>query len=107
MQFNNIFIHHVFFWLRNPESAADKADLVAGLRKLSAVTTIKHFHIGEPAETFRGVVERGYSVSWMIIFENAADQESYQTDPIHLQFVERCAHLWHTVKVHDSIDVRG
>ena len=31
-------VHHVFFWLKNPESAADRDQLVAGLRKLAAVT---------------------------------------------------------------------
>jgi hypothetical protein len=27
----NVFIHHVFFWLKNPESVADRDKLVEGL----------------------------------------------------------------------------
>ena len=45
----NIFVHHVYFWLKNPDSKADKAKLVEGLQKLSKVRTIKMFHIGQPA----------------------------------------------------------
>jgi hypothetical protein len=31
----NLFIHHVFFWLANPQSATDRDQLITGLRKLS------------------------------------------------------------------------
>ena len=29
---------------------------------------------------------------------------SYQTDPIHLKFVDECAQLWGRVVVHDTVD---
>lgn len=99
------FIHHVYFWLSNENSAADFESLVAGLQKLSSVKTIKAFHIGKPADTNRDVIDRSYSVSWMLLFANKADQDSYQVDPIHLKFVEECKHLWKKVTVFDSVDV--
>lgn len=101
----NTFLHHVFFWLNSPNSATDKQALIEGLKKLSAVSTIKNFHIGQPADTNRDVIERGYAVSWFVQFENAADQASYQTDPIHLEFVDTCKHLWSKVMVYDTVDV--
>ncbi len=101
----NVFIHHVFFWLQNSESIADRDKLVAGLLKLSAAKTIQRFHIGKPADTNREVIERGYAISWLLHFENADDQASYQTDPIHLKFVEDCSHLWSKVIVYDSVNV--
>jgi Stress responsive A/B Barrel Domain len=101
----NVFIHHVYFWLNNPGSAEDKNKLIAGLTKLAEVKTIKDFHIGKPADTNRDVIERGYAISWLVQFANAADQASYQTDPIHLKFVEDCKHLWSKVIVYDSVDV--
>ena len=100
-----IFIHHVFFWLKDPEKREDRGRLIEGLKNLAKVKTIKEFHIGQPADTHREVIERSYSVSWMVIFDNAADQDSYQTDPIHLRFVEECGLLWRKVRVHDSVDV--
>ena len=101
----NVFIHHVYFWLKNSGNEADRDQLVKGLRKLSNATTIKQFHIGEPANTSRGVIDSSYAVSWMLIFENDADQATYQTDPIHLKFIEECAHLWSRVVVYDAVDV--
>jgi Stress responsive A/B Barrel Domain len=104
-QMKNIFLHHVYFWLNNPSNAADKQALIEGLKKLSAVKTIKIFHIGQPADTNRDVIERGYAISWFVQFDNGADQASYQTDPIHLNFVDTCKHLWSKVIVYDSVDV--
>ncbi len=101
----NIFIHHVYFWLNDPASKADRNKLVEGLNKLSKVQKIKEFHIGQPADTNREVIENTYAVSWFVLFANGEDQASYQTDPIHLKFVEDCKHLWKKVIVYDSVDL--
>ena len=100
----NIFVHHVYFWLKNPDSKADKDKLVEGLQKLSKVKTIKMFHIGQSAATNRDVIDRSYAISWLVLFANKADQDSYQTDPIHLKFVEECSSVWNKVVVYDSED---
>lgn len=105
MNAKNLFVHHVYFWLKNPDSKEDRDKLVDGLRKLSKATTIKDFHIGQPASTNREVIDRSYSVSWLLFFENQKDQDIYQTDPIHLKFVEECSGLWKKVVVYDSIDL--
>jgi hypothetical protein len=102
----NKFIHHVYFWLKNPDSKEDRAKLVEGLRKLSKVKTIKMFHIGQPADTNRDVIDRTYAISWFCLFNNGEDQQSYQVDPIHLKFVEECSNLWTKVVVYDSVDVK-
>jgi hypothetical protein len=101
----HVFIHHVFFWLKEPGLESNKQQLIQGLQKLAAVTTIKNFHIGQPATTSRGVIDTTYSISWMLTFENAANQDSYQADPIHLNFVKECSHLWEKVVVYDSVEV--
>ena len=103
MALQNKFLHHVYFWLKESGNEEHKQQLIEGLKKLSKVNTIKEFHIGQPANTNREVIERGYSVSWLLLFENAADQDSYQTDPVHLNFVDECKHLWSKVVVYDSI----
>jgi hypothetical protein len=99
-----MFIHHVYFWLKNSGNKEDKAKLIEGLKKLSKVNTIKKFYIGQAAATRREVIDSSYDVSWLLFFENAADQDSYQSDPIHLKFVEECSALWTKVTVYDSID---
>lgn len=99
------FIHHVYFWLKNPDSKEDKAKLLEGLRTLSKVKTIQNFYIGQPADTNRDVIDRSYAVSWLLFFANKKDQDSYQVDPIHLNFVKNYSHLWQRVVVYDSVDV--
>lgn len=100
----NKFVHHVYFWLKNGESKEDQAKLMEGLQKLTAIGTIKAHHIGIPADTSRDVIDGSYAASWLAIFDNDADQASYQTDPVHLQFIEECSHLWAKVVVYDSVD---
>ncbi len=98
-------VHHVFFWLKEPENEQHKQQLLEGLNQLIKVKTIKLSHIGFPASTEdRDVVDHSYSVSYMAMFDNQADQDAYQLDPIHLKFVEQNQHLWNKVIVYDSMD---
>jgi hypothetical protein len=99
----DLFVHHVYFWLENPGSAADRDALLEGLKKLSTVPTIQQFHIGIPAATDRDVIDTSYGCSWLAIFANPEDQEIYQTHNIHLHFIDTCKHLWKKVIVYDSI----
>ncbi len=101
----NVFIHHVFFWLKSPDSETGKQQLTAGLQKLSKVSSIKSFHIGQPAATSRNVIDTTYSISWLLTFETAAAQDNYQVDPIHLNFVKECSPFWDKVVVYDTIDI--
>ncbi len=96
------FVHHVYFWLKNLSSEADRNKLIEGLTALSKVPTIRSHHIGLPASTNRSVIERSYSVSWMLFFDNLEEEEVYQKHPIHLKFVEDYSHLWEKVIVFDS-----
>jgi hypothetical protein len=98
--------HHVFFWLKNPNSKEDLNKLLEGLRTLEKIETIKKLHIGVPASTEkRDVVDNSYSASELMFFDDVAGQNTYQVHPIHLKFVEQCSHLWEKVIVYDSIDV--
>src|SRR5262245_36134721 len=92
-QKKGMFIHHVYFWLKRPGNKEDKAKLVEGLKKLAKVKTIKNSYIGQPATTRRDVIDSSYDVSWLLFFDTPAEQDSYQTDPIHLKFVEECSSL--------------
>jgi hypothetical protein len=105
MSDKELFIHHVYFWLKNPGSKEDLDKLVAGLKTLSKVSTIQKSYIGKPADTNRDVIDRSYSVSWLLFFKNKEDQDKYQVDPVHLKFVEQCSPLWSRVTVYDTVDV--
>ncbi len=98
--------HHVFFWLKNPKSVSDRDKLVAGIRTLQKIETIRALYIGVPASTEkREVVDNSFSVSELIFFEDVEGQNIYQEHPIHKKFVEECSSLWAKVIVYDSINV--
>ena len=105
MPAKNAFVHQVYFWLKNPDSTEDLNKLIEGLKKLSKVKTIEMFHIGKPAGTSREVIDGSYSVSWLNTFKDRAAQDSYQVDPIHLEFIEECSPLWERVLVYDAVDI--
>jgi hypothetical protein len=97
-------VHHVFFWLKNPESKEDLARLLTGLRTLTKIETVRGAHFGVPASTEkRDVVDNSYSASEMLFFDDPAGQKIYQDHPIHKQFVADCSHLWQRVVVYDAI----
>ncbi len=96
------FIHNVFFWLKNPGQSDEAKALENGIRTLQEVHTVQDFHLGKPAPTNRPVIDNTYSYHLMLVFSNLEDQTTYQDDPIHLKFVDDCAHLWEKVQVYDS-----
>ena len=96
-------VHHVFFWLKEPGSAAHRDQLVAGLRGLAKIPVIRSLEIGVPASTEqRDVVDSSFDVSELMLFDSVADQKIYQDHPVHRDFVAKCSHLWDRVVVYDT-----
>lgn len=98
-----LFVHHVYFWLVNPGNREERAKLLEGIKSLTEITSIKSFHIGIPAGTHREVIDTSYAFSWLALFDNKEQQDAYQVDPIHLKFVENYSQLWSKVIVYDSV----
>lgn len=99
-------VHHVYFWLKNRDSKDDLNQLLAGLKTLEKIESVRKIHIGVPASTEqREVVDSSYSASELIFFDDVAGQDIYQTHPIHKKFVDQCSHLWEKVIVYDSVDI--
>lgn len=100
----NIFVHHVFFWLKEPNNLEARKQFEAGLQNLIQVPLIQSSHIGKPVESPREVVDDSLTYSYMAFFRSKEDQTIYQTHPIHLKFVNDCQHLWEKVIVYDAMD---
>ena len=99
-------LHHVFFWLKNPDSMEDVNKLIEGLQTLRKIESVKKLHIGLPASTEkRDVVDASYSVSELMVFDDVEGQAAYQVHPLHTKFVEGYSHLWDRVVVYDAIDI--
>lgn len=97
-----LFIHHVYFWLKKPVTKAVRTKFENALKELVTVETIIDYHLGIPAKTNRGVIDRSYSYSLLVTFRNKEDQDIYQTHPTHLKFIADCEELWERVVVYDS-----
>jgi hypothetical protein len=98
-------VHHVFFWLKNPGSKEDRDQLVAGVKTLSKIETVRELRVGIVADTEkRDVVDKSWAVSELMLFSDLAGQATYQNHPVHLEFIKNCSHLWEKVIVYDAID---
>jgi len=98
--------HHVFFWLKNPDSKEDRDKLVEGVKTLKNIPTVKELHVGILADTEkRDVVDASWQVSELMFFTDLAGQATYQNHPIHLDFIKNYGHLWAKVVVYDAMEI--
>ncbi|MEJ2903869.1 Dabb family protein [Pedobacter panaciterrae] len=105
MKKNYPVVHHVFFWLKNPDSKEDRDKLAAGVKALSKIPTVKELHVGIVASTEkRDVIDSSWGVSELMFFSDLEGQATYQTHPIHLEFIKNYSHLWEKVVVYDAVE---
>ncbi|RDC64792.1 Dabb family protein [Adhaeribacter pallidiroseus] len=97
-----MFVHHVFFFLKPDLDQEQQAAFEAGVKALLPIQHVKLGDVGKPASTDRPVIDRSYSYSLLLVFENLVDHDAYQVDPIHLNFVETCKQYWDRVQIYDS-----
>ena len=99
-----IFIHHVFFWLKDAQNTEVRKKFEDALHELVTIETIRTKHIGTPASTRRGVVESTYTYSLMLTFKDKVDHDSYQSHPVHDKF-RTYKDLWSKLVIYDSVDI--
>ncbi len=98
-------VHHVFFWLKNPDSVEDRDQLVEGVKTLAKIETIRKIHVGVLASTEkRDVVDTSWQVSELMFFDDEAGQKTYQDHAIHQAFIKNYGHLWSKVIVYDAAE---
>jgi len=93
-------IHQVYFWLHDKNNTVEF--LTEAVPMLGRCKNVGKFIAGVPAATAdRDVVDHSFQVSCTIFFDSLEDQLAYQSDPIHLEFIEKYSSMWSTVKVYD------
>ena len=97
-----MFIHHVFFWLKEDLSAEEVQNFEAGAKSLLQIDSVEMGDLGKPSVTDRPVIERSYSYSLMLAFKDKEGHDLYQPHDIHTAFVESCAQYWSRVLIYDS-----
>ena len=99
-----MFVHAVYFWLREDLTAVERATFEAGVQSLRTIASVDQAYIGVPAPTDRPVIERGYAKALVLVFADEAAHDAYQIDPIHDRFRSECGSFWTSVRIYDSID---
>lgn len=95
-------IHTVFFWLKPDLSEQQRSDFRKGVESLAAIKSIEKAYIGAPAAVpDRPVVDKSFSVGLTVVCRDVAAHNAYQSDPIHLAFVERFRSCWVRVQIYD------
>jgi hypothetical protein len=97
-----MFVHHVFFWLKTDLAPADVQKFEDTVNTLPRISHVKVGDVGKPAHTDRPVIDRSYTYSLLLAFENEQKHDEYQVDPTHLKFVETCSTFWEKVLIYDS-----
>ncbi len=98
-----MFVHHVFFWLKEGLNPDEILQFEAGVKSLPKIEHVKMGEIGKPAPTNRPVIERSYSYSLLLIFESQQEHDAYQPHPTHQKFIETCSQFWNKVLIYDSV----
>jgi len=101
----DIFIHHVFFWLKDPADRQKLLQFEEALMDLATIDAIHQFHLGKPAETRREVIDSSYQYSLLTIFKSRKEHDSYQVHPVHDAFRIVAGEMCSKVLVYDSVNL--
>ncbi len=102
--FDQHFVHNVYFWLKNPDNKGDRAAFEQSLKKfIHSSKYAKTLFIGTPANTPREVVDNSWTYSLVLSFPSKEIQDKYQNEDVHLTFIKESEKLWKRVQVYDSV----
>ncbi|MBV6501303.1 MAG: hypothetical protein CJBNEKGG_03813 [Prosthecobacter sp.] len=97
-------IHNVYFWLKKPLSAEQRALFETELKLLPKIGYLASGAVGRPAATApRPVTDHSFDYSLSLTFKTMKDHEFYQNGcPDHQRFVDTCKPLFERVVVYDT-----
>ncbi|ADE53064.1 Stress responsive alpha-beta barrel domain protein [Coraliomargarita akajimensis DSM 45221] len=105
--FSPNFTHVVYFWLKNPNNAADRERFEQSIKLFMQDSKYAQTRfVGVAPKASRDVVDDSFTYSLILSFESAEAQAKYQEEVAHLRFVEECKDLWEKVIVYDAIPLK-
>jgi len=97
------FSHVVLFYLKNPGNQAEREQFETSLNTFVKNSQhVKSAHLGTPAATDRAVIDKSYTYIMILTFSSKEEQDKYQDEAGHKQFIGESEHLWEKVVVYDS-----
>jgi hypothetical protein len=98
-----MFVHSVYFWLRDDLTPAGKTKFVEGIRSLTTIETVEQSFIGVPAGTTREIIDKSYSYALVLGFADEVGHDAYQVHPVHDVFRETCGGSWNKIVIYDAM----
>ena len=97
-----MFVHTVYFWLKEQTSQEARGQLIADCTKyLAKIPHVRHLWVGRPAMTPRPVVDNSYYIGLTVVLDDAAGHDAYQVHPLHLEFVARNKENFGRIQIYD------
>jgi len=96
-------VHTVLFWLKNDLSDEERNEFEKELHSLQAIPSVEQLFVGQPASTTkRPVIDDSYDFCLTVLLCDIGAHDQYQEDPQHLEFIQKCSHLWEKVMIYDA-----
>ncbi len=96
-------VHVVVFWLKEDLTPSDLDSFDREVRSLEKIPSVDQLFVGRPADTTkRPVIDDSYNFCLTVVLRDVKAHDSYQSDPIHLEFIKKCSHMWERVKIYDA-----
>jgi hypothetical protein len=98
--------HTVYFWLKPDVPSDTAAEMIAFYRgEVTPLPGVVSVLVGEArrVETPRAVVDATYTLGVTTVFATAADEDVWQTHPVHERFLARFGHCFDKVQVYDTV----
>ena len=98
-----MFVHSVYFWLRDDLSPEQRKRFVDGATSLTTIESVHQGFLGTPAKTDRSIIDRSYSYALVVSFADEAAHDAYQVHPVHDRFREQCGGSWSKIVIYDAV----
>ena len=99
-----MFIHTVYFWLKENTPEPAREQLVNDCRAyLGRIPTVRHLWSGRPAMTPRDVVDNSYGVGLTVVMDDRNGHDIYQQHELHKEFIARNKQHWQRVQIYDVL----
>ena len=97
-------VHIVVFWLKKDLIKDDLVFFEKEVRSLEKIPSVEQLYVGQPAKTTkRPVIDDSYDFCLTVVLKDIASHDAYQEDPVHLEFIKNCSHMWEQVKIYDAM----
>ncbi len=96
-----MFIHSVYFWLKDDLDEKANLKFLEGLESLNNDPNVESSYAGPPVYSPRDVVDSSYTFGLVLVFKDKAGHDDYQTGASHQRFLEAHKDKWDRSLVYD------